>query len=127
MLNKGAFSVEVTVRDGIVIKREQASLQLSAAEVDTFLSALLTVMRIESYPLLPGSLSVPPFIIRFFENRTMEIVRNNNEPKGSGLPFRFDEGDDLIWLGQQARATYIESSNKPLKGLKSPSVPDPIG
>lgn len=127
MLNKGAFVVDVTVRDGVVIKRDKSVLQLSAAEVDTFLDALVTVMRIESYPLLPGSLSVPPFIVRFFENRTMEIVRNNGAPKGSGLPFKFDEGDDLIWLGQQAKALYVEASNKPLKGLKSAPMPDPIG
>lgn len=127
MLKKGAFEVEVNVRDGIVIKRDTSTLQMSAAEVDTFLSALLTVMRIESYPLLPGRLSVPPFLIRFSENRTMEVTRNYDSSIGSGLPFKFEEGDDLIWLGQQAKATYVEVGNKPLKGLKPPPMPDPIG
>ena len=127
MLSKGAFSVDVTVRDGIVIKRDKSTLQFSAAEVDTLLNALLTVMRIESYSLLPNKLSIPPFLIRFFENRSMEITRNYESQTGSGLPFKFEDGDDLIWLATQAKALYIEASNKPLKGLKSAPMPDPIG
>lgn len=127
MLNKGPFSANVSIRDGIVIRRDKSSLQLSAAESETLMSALLTVMRIESYPLLPNKLSVPPFLIRFFENRTMEITRNYEGSDPSGLPFRFEEGDDLIWITQQAKNQYIEISNKPLKGLRSPPMPDPIG
>lgn len=127
MLAKGPFIAEVNIRDGIIIKRDKSFLQLSAAEADTLLDAILTVMRIESYPLLPSKLSVPPFICRFYANRTMEMVRQEN--LDLGIPFSFIEGDDFIWIVTQAKNQYIDSTNRvgPSRGLKPPPMPDPVG
>ncbi len=125
MLNKGAFDITVSIRDGLILKRENSSLQFSAAETDDLLGLIMTIMRIESYPLLPNKLNVPPFICEFHPNRSMEIRRNGVD---AGVPVKFEEGDDLIWLVSQAKNQYIAQgkSTGPLKGLKGPAMPDPI-
>lgn len=127
MLNKGPFSATVSIRDGLTLKRNNSSLNFSAAETDVLLGLLMTIMRIESYPLLPNKLNVPPFICEFFSNRSMELRRNEQDT--SGVPIKFEEGDDLIWIVTQARNQYIDQgkSNGPLKNLKGPTLPDPIG
>ena len=125
MLTKGPFTATHSIRDGLIVNRDKSKFSFSTGEADKLVQLIVTVMRVESYPALPSRLQVHPFECKFFPNKTMELYRND---KDGGIPFTFNEGDDLIWLVQQIRNVALESDRHhgSVSGFQPRNTPDPL-
>lgn len=119
-IERGPFHAHVTLRDGIIIQREDGSIRMSAGEADQVLSLMILVMGVESYPLLPSRLTTSPFECWFNTQRQIELRRVGQNPETQGVIFTFPEGDDLIGLIKQAVAKFIDKTT--IKGARPKSV-----
>ena len=126
-LVNGCFRARVSIRDGIELSREKGSITLSAAEAERLVQLLVSVMGVESYPVLPARLSTAPFEARFKPLRLIELHRAGEHSEAVGVVFRFAEGDDLIHLVRQAAAKFIDRTtiHGPTKPYAPLRVPDP--
>jgi len=72
MLTKGPFTATHSIRDGLIINHNKSTLSFSTGEADKLVQLIVTVMRVESYPVLPSRLQVHPFECKFFPNKTIK-------------------------------------------------------
>lgn len=122
------FTVHVSIRDGVQLMRDGAELSFSAAEAEILVQLLLSVMGVESFPMLPSRLQSTPFECRFRPNRTMELRRIEQDPDTPGVDFTFGQGDDLIALAKQGMTKLVSRATlrKPVKykpPFKTPDIP----
>lgn len=112
VIGRGNLQAVFNTRDGLFIHRVEHStsrehgVAFSAAEAEKLVQMVLSVLRVETLPLLPRTLKASPFESEFGTDRTIELRRREQRPD-SGLRFRFEEADDLIWLVEQAKVGYI--------------------
>lgn len=86
------------------VKRGEATLNLSANEVDKATNIIGIALSMENLDAVPSHITNSPFVVRFFEGDMLALERI--DAKGS-LPFKFMEGDELIVTLQQARAISV--------------------
>lgn len=125
---QGPFVAEVSIRDGIVLRRENARLQVSAAEVEPIISFLCSIMAVEGYGVLPSRLQATPFEALFKSNRSVELRRFEMHPDAAGLAFTFAEGDKLIALTKLAAAKLVDRTTirgrvQSFSSYKTPDTP----
>ena len=125
---QGPFVADVSIRDGIVLRRENAKLQLSAAEVEPFITFIGSIMAVEGYSVLPSRLQSSPFEVLFKSNRSVELRRIEQHPDAAGLCFTFLEADKLILLTKQAAAKFVDRTTirgrvQSFSAYKTPDTP----
>lgn len=118
-LHRGPFTATVSIRDGVIVTRD-GSIQFAGAESDKLQQLLVSVMGIESYPILPARLQTSPFECRFNTQRQIELRRQEQNPEQAGVGFTFPEGDELIAIVQQATSKFIDKTT--IKGTRPASV-----
>jgi hypothetical protein len=119
-IQRGPFTATVSIRDGLILNREEGAIELSAGESERLLGLLLLVMGIESYPLLPSRVATSPFEARFNAQRQIELRRADQSEDQPGVSFTFAEGDDLIAIVKQATSKFIDKVT--IKGTRPASV-----
>lgn len=125
---QGPFVADVSIRDGIVLRRENARLQISAAEVEPLIGFLCSIMAVEGFAVLPSRLQSSPFEALFKPNRTVELRRFEMHPDAAGLSFTFIEGDKLINLAKLAGAKLVDRTTirgrvQSFSAYKTPDTP----
>jgi len=119
-IERGPFTASVSVRDGIVITRDEGSLRFAGGEMDKLLGLMGLTMGIESYPLLPARMTTTPFEVRFNAQRQIEVRRTEQRDDSQGVVFSFAEGDEVIGIVKQAVAKFIDKTT--IKGTRPASV-----
>lgn len=127
-LYQGPFVADVSIRDGIVLRRENARLPISAAEVEPLITFLCSIMAVEGFSVLPSRLQSSPFEALFKSNRTIELRRFELHPDAAGLSFGFNEADKLILLTKQAGAKLVDRTTirgrvQSFSAYKAPDTP----
>src|SRR5262245_14839023 len=117
---RGPFTATVSLRDGVIISRDDGALDFAAGEAEKLLSLMLVVMGVEGYPLLPARVATTPFEARFNTQRQIELRRLEQPPEQKGVVFTFAEGDDLIGIVKQGVAKFIDKTT--IKGARPASV-----
>lgn len=107
-LHRGPFNATVSIRDGVIVSRDDGSVQFAGGESDKLLAIMVSVMGVESYPMLPARLVTSPFECRFTTQRQIELRRGDQSADAPGVRFTFTEGDDLIFIVKQATSKFLD-------------------
>ena len=95
--HQGHVIVKRTGQDGT-----QYTLTLSPGEVDKATEIVGTTLRMLDVPV--EFITNSPFVVRFFPDRVYALERQD---RGDSMPFRANEGDDLITTLHMAKAMCL--------------------
>ncbi len=124
--NYGPFTVNADLH-GFTVSRENGSVVFAPGLYEKAISLLQHALSLESWTILPETISDSPMMVRFTGERIM-YLSNKNE-KGE-VAFQFEEGDELITAikgGLQSfKDVTILKGGGPKGRFSSAHLPDPI-
>lgn len=127
-LKVGPFNLVVRNQDYTIGREDfKGEVTLLASQTDEAIQAVINALSVEDFKVLPPVLKNQPFQVDFTKERVLYL--KFQEVHGSGVPFRFEDGEELISALKLGRAKLvdmntIEAGQK--RGFALGSVPDPI-
>lgn len=128
MLSRGNIRGSVANDATITISHiNGGALKSAPAEVDSLLSLISLLKKMESFPILPPDVKHHPFICQMDISKSIEVSRQDNS-NDTPVIVRFADLDDLCWIAQQGfeEAKSAVITDKRRRVSASSTTPEPL-